>query len=94
MLLFVLAILPIWGLLPRSLTPPGTLAGDIRYAVEITACHFGLVLWPCLYFLVQSLLRQRTWGGRLKFTLLMALSLFLAIGATWEVIKFWRGFVG
>jgi hypothetical protein len=67
--------------------------GEIRYVVDITACHFGLVLWPCLYFLVQSLVRQRTWGERLKFALLVALSLFLAVGATWEVIRFWVGVV-
>lgn len=93
MLLFVLAVLPIWGFFPRSLTPPGTVLGEIRYVVDITACHFGLVLWPCLYFLVQSLVRQRTWGGRIKFALLVALSLFLAVGATWEMIRFWIGFV-
>lgn len=93
MLLFVLAVLPVWALFPRSLTPPGTVLGEIRYVVDITACHFGLVLWPCLFFLMQSFVRQRTWAGRIKFALLAALCGWLGWSATREVVWFWSSVI-
>ncbi len=93
MLLFVLAALPVWAFLPRSLTPAGTTLGAIRWVVDLAGCHFALVLWPCLFFLVQSLVRQRSWSGRITFALLVAASLFVAVSATREVIGFWAGVV-
>ena len=35
MLLLIIALLPIWMLVPSSLTPPGSFAGEIRYGVLI-----------------------------------------------------------
>ena len=58
-LLLIIALLPIWMLVPSSLTPPGSFAGEIRYGVSILGCHISLVLWPCAYFLCRSLIQQR-----------------------------------
>ena len=94
MLLVIIALLPIWMLVPSSLTPPGSFAGEIRYGVSILGCHISLVLWPCAYFLCRSLIQQRRWIERVKLAALIALCLWLAWGGTREVVWFWRGIYG
>lgn len=91
LLIMVLLIsAPLWMIpLPQSLVagPWGT----VRYGIQIFLCHVGLVLWPCSYFLLRSLLRQKRWIERIKIALLIALCLWLAWGNTREVFWFWEG---
>jgi glycosyltransferase involved in cell wall biosynthesis len=84
-----LVIGPFWNFVPRSLMPPGSVLGEICWWIAIVSCHVGLVLWPCSYFLLRSLLRQKRWIERLKLSALIALCLWLAWGAAREVFWFW-----
>jgi hypothetical protein len=92
MLLIMIALFigPFWNFVPRSLTPPGSMLGEVRWWVAIISCHVGIVLWPCAYFLFRSLLRQKRWVERVKLAALIALCLWLAWGATREVFWLWR----
>ena len=65
--------------------PPGT----IRFAVNIFLAHVFLALWPCAYFLLRNLFRQRRWLERIKWAALFVLDLWLAWGCTRGVIWFW-----
>src|SRR4029079_16310181 len=94
MLLVIIALLPICILVPSSLTPPGSFAGEIRYGVLILGCHISLVLWPCAYFLCRSLTQQRRWFERVKLAALIALCLWLVWSGTHEVVWFWKGMYG
>jgi cellulose synthase/poly-beta-1,6-N-acetylglucosamine synthase-like glycosyltransferase len=94
MLLVIIALLPIWMLVPSSLTPPGSFAGEIRYGAAILGCHVSLVLWPCAYFLCRSLIQQSRWIERVKLAALVVLCLWLAWGGTHEVVWFWKGNYG
>jgi uncharacterized membrane protein YjdF len=80
-------------LVPSSLTPPGSFAGEIRYGAAILGCHISLVLWPCAYFLCRNLIQQRRWIERVKLAALIALCLWFAWGGTYEVIWFWKGLI-
>jgi glycosyltransferase involved in cell wall biosynthesis len=93
LLLLMIAIVagPFLNFIPSSLSPPGSVLGELRYAVAILGCHIGLVLWPCAYFLVRILLRQRRWIERIKLTALIVLCLWFAWGGTREVYWFWKG---
>ncbi len=75
MLLVIIALLPIWILVPSSLTPPGSFAGAVRYGASILGCHISLVLWPCAYFLCRNLIQQRRWIERVKLAALIILCL-------------------
>jgi hypothetical protein len=94
MLLLIIALLPVWILVPSSLTPPGSFAGEIRYGAAILGCHISLVLWPCAFFLCRSLIQQRRWIERVKLAALIVLCLWLAWGGTYEVVWFWNGIYG
>jgi hypothetical protein len=94
MLLVIIALLPIWILVPSSLTPPASVAGEIRYAAAILGCHISLVLWPCACFLCRSQIQQRRWIERVKLATLTLLCLWLAWGGTLEVVAFWKGIYG
>jgi uncharacterized BrkB/YihY/UPF0761 family membrane protein len=94
MLLVIIALLPIWILVPSSLTPPGSVAGEIRYGASILGCHISLVLWPCACFLSRNLIHQRRWIERVKLAALIVLCLWLAWGGTHEVVWFWKGIYG
>jgi hypothetical protein len=91
MLLLMIAVVTgaLWNFIPESLTPRDSLLGKIRIGVGVLNCHVALVLWPCAYFLVRGLLRQTRWIERIKFSALIALSLWMAWGATQVVIWFW-----
>ena len=94
MLVITLAMIsgPFWMFLPWSLTPEDTWLGKVRIGCAIFCCHIGLVLWPCLYFLGRNLFRQKRWWERIKLLVLIAISLWLAWGATRGVIWFWPWF--
>ena len=49
----------IWAFIPQSWTPPESPWHTLRMTMSIFTCHFGLVLWPCIYFLIRILLRQK-----------------------------------
>jgi glycosyltransferase involved in cell wall biosynthesis len=93
LLLAMIAIIsgPLWMFVPRSLTPPGGIWGELRYWIAILSCHIALVLWPCAYFLLRILWRQKRWMERVKLIALVALCLWFAWGGTREVFYFWRG---
>jgi hypothetical protein len=66
----------------------GTL-GTIRFAINIFLAHIFLALWPCAYFLLRSLFRQKRWLERIKLLGLLALCLWFAWSCTRAVIWFW-----
>jgi len=63
--------------------------GTVRFAVNIFLAHVFLALWPCAYFLLRNLFRQRRWLERIKWAALFVLDLWLAWGCTRGVIWFW-----
>jgi cellulose synthase/poly-beta-1,6-N-acetylglucosamine synthase-like glycosyltransferase len=63
--------------------------GAIRFAINMFLAHGFLALWPCAYFLLRSLFRQRRWLERIKLVALLALCLWFAWGCTRTVIWFW-----
>src|SRR5262249_29143722 len=54
--------------------------GTFRDASYIFGIHFGLILWPCAYFLVRILLKQKRLVEQLKLIALAAVCLWLAWG--------------
>jgi glycosyltransferase involved in cell wall biosynthesis len=94
-LLFITIVLitdPLFGLFPWLKTLIGSPLGIIRFAINIFLCHVLLALWPCAYFLLRSLFRQRRWLERIKLVALLALCLWFAWGCTRGVIRFWPWF--
>jgi glycosyltransferase involved in cell wall biosynthesis len=67
---------------------PGPLR-TTRFAVNLFLAHVFLALWPCAYFLLRSLFRQKRWLERIKLVGLLALCLWFAWGCTRGVIWFW-----
>ena len=92
LLLVIVALVskPLWRFVPESLTPPGSVWGELRYGIAIFSCHIALVLWPCAYFLIRILLRQKRWIERVRLIVLIALCLWFAWGGAREVFYFWR----
>ena len=92
LLLVMIAIVigPLLMFVPRSLTPPGSIWGELRYWIAILSCHIALVLWPCTYFLMRNFLLQKRWMERVKLIVLITLCLWFAWGDTREVFYFWR----
>jgi cellulose synthase/poly-beta-1,6-N-acetylglucosamine synthase-like glycosyltransferase len=93
MLLFTLAVItgPLWEFVPWSVTPRSSVIGQIRLGMAVVSCHVALVLWPCAYFLVRAVFRQRRWLERVKTIALLALCLWFAWGGTKVVVRFWAG---
>jgi glycosyltransferase involved in cell wall biosynthesis len=94
LLLLILVTGPLWDFVPRSLIPLSTVPGKIRLAVGVFCCHFGLVAWPCAYFVGRDLLFQKRWRERLKGLLLLAICLFFAWESTRIVAWFWAWISG
>lgn len=94
LLLLILITGPLWSFVPRSLIPLTTVPGKIRLGVGVFCCHFGLVAWPCAYFVGRDLLFQRRWPERLKGLLLLAICLFCAWDSTRIVGWFWAWIAG
>jgi glycosyltransferase involved in cell wall biosynthesis len=91
LLLLTIALVtsPLWNLIPWSLTPLGSPLGEIRWGIAMFSCHVALVLWPCAYFLLRSLLRQKRRIEQIKLAALVALCLVFAWSGAREVIGFW-----
>lgn len=94
LLLLILITGPLWDFVPRSLIPLSTILGKLRLGIGVFCCHFGLVAWPCAYFVGRDLLFQRRWRERLKGLLLLALCLFFAWELTRIVGWFWAWIAG
>jgi glycosyltransferase involved in cell wall biosynthesis len=80
---------PIWLIpwLERFFDGP---LGTLRFASNIFGLHFGLLLWPCAYFLARILRRQTRFMEQLKLVLLLTLCLWVAWGNTRELVGFWQ----
>ncbi len=89
-ILVVLVTLPIW-IVPWPQTFQTGPLGAIRFSVRMILAHVGLALWPCLYYLLRSLLGQKRWVERVKLMALIGLSFWFAWGSTSSVICFWQG---
>jgi glycosyltransferase involved in cell wall biosynthesis len=61
----------------------------IRFAINIFLAHVFLALWPCAYFVLRSLFRQRRWPERIRLAALLALCVWFAWDCTRAVIWFW-----
>jgi hypothetical protein len=85
---------PLWNLIPGSLTPLSSPLGKIRIGIGIFCCQVGMVAWPCAYFLLRTLLRQRRWVERIKLVVLIVLCLWSAWSSTQVVVWFWAWLVG
>ena len=95
LLLLVLLITgPLWGFIPQSLVPLSTPQGKIRLGVGVFCCHFGLVAWPCAYFVWHDLLLQRRWLDRFKTVALLVVCLACAWNSTEVVAWFWAWLAG
>ena len=89
LVIVILLTVPIFSFIPWSLTPRDAPLGQIRIGIAIADCHVALVCWPCAYFLVRSLLRQKRWQERIRSVALLGVCLWCAWGATRVVIWFW-----
>jgi glycosyltransferase involved in cell wall biosynthesis len=89
-LLLMLAMItgPIWILPWPDSFKTGPL-GTIRFITGIVGLHVGLLLWPCLYFLVRIILRQKRSPERAKLALLIALCATVAWRNTAQLVQFW-----
>jgi glycosyltransferase involved in cell wall biosynthesis len=88
LIVLVLVTLPIW-IIPWPQTLIASPLGIVRFIAQIILAHVGLVLWPCAYFLLRSLLRQKRWIERIKLAALIVLCLWYAWGSTRGVIWIW-----
>jgi glycosyltransferase involved in cell wall biosynthesis len=80
---------PLWNFVPHSLTPAGTVAGEIRFAIQIFLCHVGLLFWPIAVVLFWNLLRRKQWFEWLKLAALGAFCVWQGWGAARAVVWFW-----
>lgn len=89
-LLLMLAVItgPIWILPWPEAVTTGPIR-SIRFATGIVGLHAGLLLWPCLYFLVRFFLRQKRAPELIKLAFLIALCAIFAWRNTAQLIGFW-----
>jgi glycosyltransferase involved in cell wall biosynthesis len=92
-LLLTVAIItgPLWGLIPWTWTPRESPLGQVRLGIAIFTCHVAFLLWPCAYFLLVNLFRQRRWAERIKILALFGVCVWLAWGGSVVVVGFWAG---
>jgi len=90
LLMIMIALIsgPIW-LIPWPQTLIDSPLGTVRFVCNIIGVHVGLILWPCAYFLIQILLKQKRWVERIKLAVLIVLCVWLAWGNTLECIGVW-----
>ncbi len=90
-IVLVIVTSPVWMLpLPEALNS-GPL-GTIRYGIQVFMCHFGLVCFPCAFFLLKMLTQQKRWSERIKLAVLAAVCLWAGWSNAREVFWFWRDF--
>lgn len=88
-LILVVITEPAWHFVPRSLTPLGSVAGNIRFAVGFGLCHLGLFFWPLGGVLLVNFLRQKRWTGVIQSVVLIAFLWWQAWGATTSLVWIW-----
>ena len=89
-LLLMIAVITsgIWILpWPETLLPGPIRA--IRFVTGVVGLHVGLLLWPCLYFLLRLILRQKRPFEILKLALVIALCATFAWRNTGQLFQFW-----
>ena len=93
-LLFMLVMIsgPLGHLVPWEWTPRDSLSGQIRVAVGILCCHFGLLLWPLAVVLLVNLLRQKRWTNVIQSLAWVAFCAWQGWGAVRVVIWAWSVF--
>ena len=94
LLLLLLITGPLWAFIPQSLAPLSTPQGKIRLGIGVFCCHFGLVAWPCAYFVWRDLLLQRRWPERLRTVALLLFCIACAWNSTQVVAWFWAWLAG
>ncbi|MHC1767441.1 MAG: glycosyltransferase [Verrucomicrobiia bacterium] len=89
LLLMILIIIgPLWIIPWPEALLRGPL-GTIRFVSGVIGLHFGILLFPCIYFLGRIVVRQERWPERIKLVVLIALCTGLAWGNTRELVRFW-----
>jgi len=93
-LIILLAIIsgPLW-LIPWPEWLENGPLGYVKFAVQVIGLHVGILLLPCSYFVARALPRQKRWVERIKFAIMLALCVWLALGNTLELIRFYRWIV-
>jgi hypothetical protein len=88
-IVLVIVTSPVWLIpLPESLD--GGIFGTIKYGIQVFMCHFGLIAWPCAYFLGRALLKQKRWLERIKLAALFGICVWAGWTNAREVFWFWR----
>jgi len=95
-LVFLITLIsgPLWNLVPRAWTPWDSVVGQIRLAMGILCCHFGLLLWPLAVVLLVNLLRQKYWTGVIQTLAWVAFCAWQGWGAVRTVAWVWSESVG
>ena len=92
LIMLLLVSIPIWAVpWPKALLA-GPL-GHFKHFCGLLVTHVGLVLWPCSFFLSRTLLEQKQFKERLQTAILVLVCLLLALGSSFQVFEFWRGFI-
>jgi glycosyltransferase involved in cell wall biosynthesis len=91
-LAFVL-ISPVW-IVPWPQWLSETPFGWVKFVGGVVGLHVGILLLPFSYYLLRILVRQKRWAERIKVGLLLALCVFLAVGNTMELFRFYRWIIG
>jgi glycosyltransferase involved in cell wall biosynthesis len=89
LILMVMFTAPVWYFIPWSLTPWGSLRGNMRFVIETFLCHLGLIFWPLSLVLLVQLFRRMHWIEWLKLVALTTLGFKLAWDALKGVVWFW-----
>lgn len=92
--LLILVTGPLWGFVPKSLTPLSSPLGKVRLVIGIFLCHVGLIFWPAALVLLINLFRQKRYTGVFQSVVLIAFLGWQAWGATKGVIWFWPWLCG
>lgn len=91
-LIIVMLTGPLWGFVPRSLTPLSSPLGKLRFCIGFFLCHVGLIFWPLAAVLFGNLLRQKRLAGSLQTMALIGFCAWQGWGAIRGVIWIWTAF--
>jgi hypothetical protein len=90
LILVFLFTLPVW-VIPWPKALAATALGQVRGVAKVIIAHLSLVLWPCAFFLMRSLWRQKGKAQRLTTALLIVVSLWIAGRASFRLFGMWAG---
>jgi len=94
-MMFLLVTGWVWQFVPQSWTPPGTLAGLIRFGIAVYLTHAGLILfWPGALMFVGAIFwnlwRRNWWASWFKLAAASAFCLWQAWDSTQGAIWVWK----